>query len=84
MVAEFAVSGSGACGEWILAALPNTADLTLFRYLPGGLKESSWSLSKVVAVVVSGFLLLAGIGAGIWAIGEDVTIPFCKSPQKCA
>ncbi|XP_061453243.1 serine protease hepsin [Rhineura floridana] len=34
----------------------------------GGLKPRRWTLLKVAAVIASGFLLLAGIGAGIWAI----------------
>ncbi|XP_067316782.1 serine protease hepsin-like [Anolis sagrei] len=33
----------------------------------GGLKACHWTPLKVVAVIATGFLFLAGIGAGIWA-----------------
>ncbi|XP_044847484.1 serine protease hepsin isoform X3 [Mauremys mutica] len=38
----------------------------------GGPKVPCWSLPKVVAVVTGGFLLLAGIGASVWAIVTSV------------
>ncbi|XP_029768977.1 serine protease hepsin [Terrapene carolina triunguis] len=38
----------------------------------GGPTVPCWSLPKVVAVVTGGFLLLAGIGASVWAIVTSV------------